>query len=67
MANVTLIPKPQKQLNPARTTFRGFALDNTVDAQIDALAAKLNMSRSEFIRNIVRQIYEGEFGKGGAA
>lgn len=67
MPTVTLKQKPPKGPRAEGKPFRGFTLDDATDAQIDALAGKYKMSRSELIRSIVGQIYEGEFGKGGAA
>lgn len=66
MANVVLRPKERvKKVNSK--PFRGFTLTDQTDAKIDALASKYAISRSEMVRQVIDQVYDGEFGKGGGA
>lgn len=63
---VTLKPKPKTE-KPRGKPFRGFALSDEADSRLDALARKYGLSRSSVIRQLIDQVYEAEFSKGGAA
>lgn len=63
MSNVVLRPK-EKAKKPNSKPFRGFNLSDKTDAQIDALASKYGISRSELVREVIDQVYSGEFAKG---
>lgn len=62
MTTQVTIRSKDKPLKPKKP-FRGFSLSDATDSRLDALAAKFKVSRSEVIRQLVDQTYEGEFSK----